>query len=885
MNASLVTGIDSSTQSCKVVVCDSESGRVVRRASAPHPEGTEVDPRAWEAALDQALGEAGGLDDDVVALGVAAQQHGLVALDEDGAVVRSALLWNDTRSAGAAADLVAEVGAETWARLTGSVPVASFTVTKLRWLAEAEPEVAARVAAVCLPHDWLTWRLTGASSLTSLVTDRGDASGTGYWSPLGGAYRLDLLEQAFGRVLEVPEVLAPFALAGEARPGVAVSAGTGDNMGAALGLGAGPGDVIVSIGTSGVVSAVSATPAADPSGTVAGFADGTGAFLPLACTLNGAPVLASVASLLGCDLARLSDLALAAPPGAEGLVVVPYFSGERTPNLPEARGELVGMSLANTTPQNLARAVIEGLLCGLADGVDALAAQGVEVGRILLTGGGAQSPAVQEIAGRVFGVDVEVPAPGEHVALGAAWQAAVAHGGHRPDWARSTAARIPGRPVAEVRARYREAATRVAASTERPCARPQELVEPCRAVAPLPLGVGVEVLERRHVGDQRIVALARRQGRLGEIGDARRRQRLLHLGVLPERLGPFLQEQVGAHVGRGGRPHAVHRLRPVRLVVEVPGPVVGGSAVGAAVLEQVDQRERVEEVTVAEDEVLVELGAVLAVQVDVEELVVPERLRHRVGEVEVRHLLVADLGVHPHHRLVLEARDEGEGVADGRQEDVAPRLVGLRLQGEADPVAAVLDVLGEGVDRLSVTVERGAQVLGHVHLGTLPAPPEDVGGGAELGGQVEVAHHLPEGEAADLPVVGRERPLLEHRVGEQVGRHHRHDHPGPVEGLTEALQPPLALRGTGLERDDVVVVERDAVRPELGQGADHLHRVQRRPRRVAERVPGQPSDGPEPEAEPVLGPWCLCHGCSLPAVGTTVRRRARAGSGCRLLGP
>src|SRR5688500_14953696 len=163
----LVAGIDSSTQSCKVVIREAESGALVREGRAPHPDGTEVDPEAWWSALHRAVTEAGGLD-DVQAVAVGGQQHGMVCLDEDGGVVRPALLWNDTRSAGAARDLVQElggpdVGGRAWAEAVGVVPAASFTITKLRWLAEHEPEHARRTAAVCLPHDWLTWRLAGTT--------------------------------------------------------------------------------------------------------------------------------------------------------------------------------------------------------------------------------------------------------------------------------------------------------------------------------------------------------------------------------------------------------------------------------------------------------------------------------------------------------------------------------------------------------------------------------------------------------------------------------------------------------------------------------------------------------------------------------------------------
>jgi len=460
----LVAGVDSSTQSCKIVVRDSESGALLRQGSAPHPDGTSVDPAAWEAAFHQAAEAAGGLD-DVAALAVSGQQHGMVCLDEDGAVVRDALLWNDLRSAPDAEDLVGELpgGAQAWADATGLVPVASFTVSKLRWLARAEPENAKRTAAVCLPHDWLTWRLVGAGSLAELATDRSDASGTGYWSAADNAYREDLLELAFGRTPHLPAVRAPHEPAGTTPAGAVIGCGTGDNAGAALGLGARPGDVVVSIGTSGVLCAVSDTPTADASGLVAGFADATGRYLPLVCTLNAARVLDAAARLLGVDHAELARLALSAPPGADGLVLVPYLEGERTPNLPDATGSLLGASLTNLTPAHVARAAVEGLLCGLADGLDALRACGVPVERALLIGGGARSEAVQRIAPLVLGLPVVVPPVGEFVADGAARQAAWALAGSSepPEWSPASApgAFEAGEPglAAAVRDRYAQA--------------------------------------------------------------------------------------------------------------------------------------------------------------------------------------------------------------------------------------------------------------------------------------------------------------------------------------------------------------------------------------------------------------------------------------------
>ena len=433
----LVLGVDSSTQSCKVVVIDTETGSVGRTGRAAQPAGTAVDPGAGWQALNSAVAEAGGMD-DVTAWSIGGQQHGLVALDASGSVIRDALLWNDTRSAGAADDLIAEFGAQDLAARTGLVPVASFTITKLRWLRDAEPDNAARVAAVALPHDWLTWRLrgygpAGASPLgpvlEELVTDRSDASGTGYWNPADGSYDRALLVAALGHDAVLPRVLGPADRVADAA-GRRVAPGAGDNAAAALGLGAQPGDVVVSIGTSGTVCAVSRTPIADPSGTVAGFADATGNFLPLVATLNAARVLDVTAALLAVGHDELSALALQAPPGAEGLTLLPYFEGERTPNLPDATASLTGMTLASTTRANLARAAVEGMLRGLGAGLDALRGLGIPLERALLIGGGAQSEAVRRIAPEILGVPVEVPEPGEYVALGAARQAAAVAQAH-----------------------------------------------------------------------------------------------------------------------------------------------------------------------------------------------------------------------------------------------------------------------------------------------------------------------------------------------------------------------------------------------------------------------------------------------------------------------
>lgn len=454
----LVAGVDSSTQACKVVIRDAESGALIRSGRSAHPDGTQCPPSAWWTALRAAIDDAGGLA-DVAAISVGAQQHGMVCLNSDGEVVRPALLWNDTRSAQAATDLVAELGGpDAWATAIGSVPVPAFTVTKLRWLATHEPASAAATEAVCLPHDWLTWRLAGAPGLESLTTDRSDASGTGYWSPATASYRPDLLRLALGSAPIVPTVLAPEASAGTTETGVVIGPGAGDNAAAALGLGAGPGDVVVSIGTSGTVFSVAKVPAADPTGTVAGFADATGHFLPLVCTLNAARVLDAAARLLGVDLAELSRLALSAD--SDGLVLVPYLEGERTPNHPSASGSLHGLTLRNSTPAHMARASVEGMLCALADGLDALVEQGTVVERVILIGGGARSEAVRRIAPAVFGRLVEVPIESEYVADGAARQATWALTGSAPQWTLEGLRRYEADPMPSIRARYADARSR-----------------------------------------------------------------------------------------------------------------------------------------------------------------------------------------------------------------------------------------------------------------------------------------------------------------------------------------------------------------------------------------------------------------------------------------
>ncbi|QKJ25688.1 xylulokinase [Aquiluna borgnonia] len=425
----LVAGVDSSTQSCKVLIWDPNSRQIVREGRAKHPSGTEVDPQHWWDALLEAIESAGGLS-DVSAISIAGQQHGMVLLDQDGNVLRPALLWNDTRSSGEAGELIEHFGADWLAKQTGSLPVASFTATKLRWVLNNEPEIAKQVAAVCLPHDYLSWRLSeNYPNLSGLFTDRSDASGTGYFNPSTNEYLSEVIAFCLGHQVLLPRVLGPRESTAKVRSDLAsheirIGAGMGDNAGAAKGLELSPGMFAVSLGTSGTVFGATASATSDASGCVAGFADAQGYFLPLVCTINAARVIEWGAQLLGVGLTEFGELALKADLGAGGVRVTPYLEGERTPNLPDATASVTGITLANGTRENFARACIEGMLRGLAFGGEVIEKQGLEIKSISLIGGAAANPAVQQIAKEVFSAEVFVPEPAEYVALGAAKQAA-----------------------------------------------------------------------------------------------------------------------------------------------------------------------------------------------------------------------------------------------------------------------------------------------------------------------------------------------------------------------------------------------------------------------------------------------------------------------------
>ncbi|MFG2811745.1 xylulokinase [Streptomyces sp. NPDC048410] len=420
----LVVGVDTSTQSTKALVVDASTGQVVASGHAAHTvtsgAGRESDPRQWWDALCEALRQCGEAAHEAAAVSIGGQQHGLVTLDAKGEPVRPALLWNDVRSAPQARRLVDELGGpDAWAERTGSVPGASFTVSKWAWLAEHEPDAVRATRAVRLPHDYLTERLTGLGT-----TDRGDVSGTGWWASATESYHEETLAHVGLDPALLPRVVRPGEVAGTVRDGhdlpfskgTLVAPGTGDNAAAALGLGLRPGTPVLSLGTSGTVYAVSERRPTDPTGTVAGFADAHGAWLPLACTLNCTLAVDRVAALLGLDREAVE-------PGTS-VTLLPYLDGERTPNLPHASGLLHGLR-HDTTPGQVLQAAYDGAVHSLLGALDLVLDQDADrTAPLLLIGGGARGTAWQQTVRRLSGRPVQIPEAKELVALGAAAQAA-----------------------------------------------------------------------------------------------------------------------------------------------------------------------------------------------------------------------------------------------------------------------------------------------------------------------------------------------------------------------------------------------------------------------------------------------------------------------------
>ncbi|GAB3811464.1 xylulokinase [Tessaracoccus terricola] len=431
----VVAGVDSSTQSCKVELRTVDGFELVASRTAAHPQTSppvsEQDPQAWWTALVAAFRAALAErpDAEVMAVSIAGQCHGLVALDAAGEVIRPAKLWNDTSSDGELRKLIGNLGPEAFIERTGSLPTAAFTIGKVAWLFANEPDNAERMATMLLPHDYLTYRLTG-----EFVTDRSEASGTGYFDPDRNEYAFELLRAVSSdRDWEtmVPRVAGPDEVIGTVlpdaaaelgiKPGAVVGAGGGDQHASAVGLGLTTGQMCIALGTSGVVFSPTPDPVRDPTGLLNGVAAMQGGFLPLACTLNSTRVTDTFARLLGVDHEELARLALAAD--EEGPVLVAFLDGERTPNRPRSSGLLADIT-ADTTREQLARAAYEGVVWGLLVCAELLAEAGVHTsGPALAVGGGARSAAYAQFLADALGRPIDVAETEQAVARGAGLQA------------------------------------------------------------------------------------------------------------------------------------------------------------------------------------------------------------------------------------------------------------------------------------------------------------------------------------------------------------------------------------------------------------------------------------------------------------------------------
>jgi len=438
---SLYVGVDSGTQSVKAIAWDRATGQVVAEARAPHhlidglpPGHMEQHPAEWVAAMDQAIGAVAAQVDraQVRGIGVSGQQHGFVPLDADGAVIRPAKLWCDTSTAEECALLTRKLGGTAAVIRKSGLPfLPGYTAPKVLWLKRHEPANFRRLAHILLPHDYLNFHLTG-----KYFMEYGDASGTGFldirrriWSKAA----MDAVDRRVAACL--PALSASHEPCGTLRPEIAarygfpadtlVSAGGGDNMMGAIGTGnVLPGAVTASFGTSGTIYAFARQPVIDPTGEIAAFCSSSGGWLPLLCTMNVTGVTEQVRALFGWDLAALEAAAAAAPAGSDGLTLLPYFDGERTPNLPRGTGVYFGLNRRTLAQGHLARAAIEGAMLGMNYGLRRLAKLGVRAREIRLTGGGARSATWRQIAADVFGVPVVAMAEDESAALGGALQAA-----------------------------------------------------------------------------------------------------------------------------------------------------------------------------------------------------------------------------------------------------------------------------------------------------------------------------------------------------------------------------------------------------------------------------------------------------------------------------
>ena len=451
----LCLGIDSGTTSTRTIVLDVESGKIVAfaqktyRTIADLPQGhAEQAPQTWieavEATIRKCLAKINHRQGEVVAIGVGAQQHGLVALDAKNQPLRPAKLWCDTSTAAESEKLnKAFGGVEEMIGRTGNAMVPGYTAPKLLWLKENEPRNFRQIRTILLPHDYINFWLTGERQM-----EYGDASGTGLMDVRTRTWHKPLLEFIDKNLAaKLPPLRSSSRPAGLLRTAhrdewgldrdVLVSAGGGDNMLGALGTGnIEPGMVTLSLGASGTIYAYTAEPIVDPKGEIATFCDSTNHWLLLACTMNVAFAVEQIMNLFEWNVPTLETKVADVPVGARGLLFLPYLQGERLPNLPRASGVLHGLNLKNTKAPEIARAVVEGVTMGLAYGMKRMVDLGIIPTELRVTGGGSKSAVWRQIVADVFGYPTVALKVAEGAALGAAIQAA---------W---TYCQVKGKPIA-----------------------------------------------------------------------------------------------------------------------------------------------------------------------------------------------------------------------------------------------------------------------------------------------------------------------------------------------------------------------------------------------------------------------------------------------------
>lgn len=436
---SLFAGIDAGTQSVKVVVYDAAARSLVASASAPlelisgEDGSREQHPSDWVHAMQTCFDRFDpALRKQIVAVAVSGQQHGFVPVDDQGEVLAPAKLWNDTSTTAECAQIMQAVGGvEQTIAQAGNPILAGYTASKLPWTRKHRPEVYARLAKILLPHDYLNFILTG-----QYFCEYGDASGTGWLDVRTREWSQPLLHATDGeRDLSacLPPIAAPDALF-DIAPAVAeqlglsasvkVAVGGGDNMMAAIGTGCvSEGHLAMSLGTSGTLFAYADRPIVDDAGAWAAFCSSTGGWLPLICTMNCTVATEQVARLFGFSTREGDAYIQATPPGADGLVMLPFLTGERTPDLPLGKGVLAGLDTDNMSPAHFYRAAMEGATYSLKFGYDAFVRAGMRFDRIVLTGGGANSAAWRQMVADIFELPVQAPQQAEGAAFGAALQA------------------------------------------------------------------------------------------------------------------------------------------------------------------------------------------------------------------------------------------------------------------------------------------------------------------------------------------------------------------------------------------------------------------------------------------------------------------------------